>query len=268
MFIYLILGTVVVMLASLAGVFSLWKGFGKIIEKHLSLLVSLSAGVFLIISLELATEVFEHAGLTEMILWVAVGAAFIWLVFRFIPTFHHHHEESEHFTHLDGRRILIGDAIHNIGDGILLAVSFSINPILGITTTLSVFIHEFVQETSEFFVLRQSGLSTKKALLINFMISGTILIGAIGSYFLLEQFEMLEVPLLGISAGSFFVVVLNDLIPHSIRMSHNKKTYTRHFLFFLIGILIMFSLNKLTPHGHEEESHEYEIEHIETEVIL
>lgn len=238
----LILGAFVIMIASLAGVFSLWKGFGKIIERHLGLLVSLSAGVFLVISFQLAQEVYEHGGLINTIIWVAVGAALIWLIFRLIPDFHHHHEESEHFTHLNGKRILIGDAIHNIGDGILLATSFAVSPILGLTTTLSVFVHEFVQETSEFFVLRQSGLSTKKALLINFLVSSTILVGAVGSYFLLEQFTILEIPLLGISAGSFFVVVVNDLIPHSVRMSRNRKTYARHLIFFLIGIAIILAL--------------------------
>lgn len=206
------------------------------------------------------------------------GVILITLIFRLLPSFHHHHDDAHHdHTHsrIDARRIMISDAIHNIGDGILIAATFSISMPLGIATAISILVHEFIQETSEFFVLRQAGLSVKKALLINFAVSGTILIGALGGFFLLESFEMLEVPLLGIAAGSFLVVVLHDLIPDSVRHSRETKKYFKYIAWFLIGIALMVGVNRWLDHAHDvddghddavqgsehlDDSHEYEEE--------
>lgn len=240
------------MLASLSGVIFLWRGVGRLLEKNLSFLVSFSAGVFFVIAYELSGEAIEHAG-SPMggLVWVLSGAIIVWLLFKFLPTFHHHHNEADkdcHYRGLDARRILWADALHNMGDGILLTTSLLISPVFGFFSALSIFIHEFVQEVSEFFVLRQAGYKIGKALGINFLVSGTILIGATGSYFLLQVFEQLEVPLLGLSAGSFIVVVLQDLIPHSVRHSHSEKVYVRHLLWFLVGFLLMLGTNSLMAH--------------------
>ena len=154
-----------------------------------------------------------------------------------------------HFhTGLDARRIMASDALHNLGDGILLAASFTVSSSLGVLTVLSVFVHELVQEMSEFFVLKQAGYSTKKALILNFAFSGTILLGALGSFFLLESFEVVEAPLLGFASGAFLVVVFHDLIPHSVRISRQKNLYLSHLVWFLAGALLMFVINIFVAH--------------------
>ncbi len=249
----ILLYSLLVMLASLIGVVFVWRSMGRFIEKNLRYLVSFSAGVFLVVSFGLTRETAEHAGsVWTGILWIAVGIVGIWLIFKFFPLFHHHHDKKEenehHHSRLDARRIMFGDGIHNIGDGILLAATFSVSSALGTITALSIFIHEIVQEVSEFFVLRQAGFSIKKALILNFLVSTTILVGSIGGYFLLETFKTFEVVLLGISAGSFLVVVLHDLIPHSVRTSHTKAHYLKHVMWFVIGLVLMWGLSSLTSH--------------------
>jgi zinc and cadmium transporter len=243
MFLPILIAAIIIMLASLAGIVFLWKSLGRVLEKNLSLLVSFSAGVFLLVVIQLLREVFVHGSSVGMgILWAVVGVVGVLLLFRFLPAFHHHHDEhheDDEHSHIDARRIMLGDAMHNIGDGVLLAVAFSVSVPLGIATAVSIFVHEFVQEASEFFVLRQAGLSTKKALLYNFSVSATILIGAIGGYFLLESFSALEVPLLAISAGAFLVVVLHDLIPDAVRNSQKKKSYAKHIAFFELSELFL-----------------------------
>ncbi len=79
--------------------------------------------------------------------------------------------------------------------------------------------------------------------------SSTILSGAIGGYFLLGTFEALEGPLLGIAAGGILVVVLHDLIPHSVRGAHTAAHYLKHVLWFLVGGLLMFGLTAVLPHA-------------------
>jgi zinc and cadmium transporter len=215
----LLLGCAAVMLASLSGKLVTVRYLGPIIERNLSFLVSLAAGVLLVIVYGLIQETIEHTGsLGGGFPWIVAGALFVLVAFRYIPGFHHHHDEhAGGHTHdrIDANRVLASDAIHNTTDGILLAAAFSASPIFGILTTVSVFFHELLQEVSEFFVLRQAGLSTARALLYNFLASSTILIGALGGYFLIEQFEALELPMLGLAAGSYLIVVFHDLIPHS-----------------------------------------------------
>jgi zinc and cadmium transporter len=249
-----ILASFVVMLASLVGVISIWSKLGQIIQKNLHFLVSFSAGVFLLIAYELGHETIEHAENGYGWLWILVGALGLWLIFKFLPSFHHHHDNdssSEAHTHsgIDARKIMISDGIHNIGDGILLAASFAVSASLGWMATLSVFIHEIIQEISEFFVLKEAGYSTRKALKLNFLVSGTILIGSIGAYFLLDNFEAFEAPLLGISAGTFLIVVLQDLIPHSIKNS-SKKHILKHLVWFALGLVVMYFVSHLTTHSH------------------
>ncbi|MEX2013552.1 MAG: ZIP family metal transporter [Parcubacteria group bacterium] len=248
----LIAYSVLIMLASLVGVFSVWHRAGQIIERHLSLLVSFSAGVIIIIAYQLGVEVVEHSdSLGSGLVWIVVGVLAVWFLFKFLPSSHHHHDgtlETHPHSRLDARRIMASDALHNLGDGILLAASFTVSSSLGTLAALSIFAHELVQEMSEFFVLRQAGYSTKKALVLNFAISSTILLGALGGFFLLEVFEVLEIPLLGLASGAFLVVVFHDLIPHSVRASRHENLYWRHLLWFLIGLIFMFTVNALIGH--------------------
>ncbi|OJI09161.1 MAG: hypothetical protein COV08_01895 [Candidatus Vogelbacteria bacterium CG10_big_fil_rev_8_21_14_0_10_49_38] len=243
--------SLLVMSASLIGVFAVWRRAGRLIEKNLAYLVSFAAGVFLVIAYKLAREAIEHADqATAGLGWILFGFGAVWLVFKLLPTFHHHCEDGDDHCHtpIDARRILISDGLHNIGDGILLAGALAVSNFLGLVTALSIFIHELVQEISEFFVLKQAGYSARRALTLNFLVSGTILFGSLGGYFLLDKFEALEAPLLGLAAGAFFNVVLHDLIPYSIRHSTNQKRYLKHLIWFAIGAGLNFGLNQLLGH--------------------
>ncbi|MDO8728926.1 MAG: ZIP family metal transporter [bacterium] len=248
----ILLYSIFIMSASLVGVFSVWHRVGQVIERNLSLLVSFSAGVFMVIAYQLGYEVVEHSdSIGSGLIWIIIGVLAVWLLFKFLPSSHHHHDEAlEEYPHskLDARRIMASDAIHNLGDGILLATSFAVSSSFGILAALSIFIHELVQELSEFFVFRQAGYSTKSALILNFAISATILFGALGGFFLLESFEILELPLLGLASGAFLVVVFHDLIPHSIRASRHSSLYWRHLLWFSLGVVSMFIINILVVH--------------------
>lgn len=238
------------MTASLVGVFSVWRSAGKFIERNLDFLISFSAGVFLIIAYHLGSEAVEKSPtINSGLAWIIIGVIAVWILFKLLPSSHHHHHgkdlKEEMHSRLDARRIMFGDALHNIGDGVLLAASFAVGSSLGALTALSIFIHELVQEVSEFFVLKQAGYSTRKALYVNFAVSSTVLIGSLGGLFLLEEFEMFEVPILGLASGAFLIVVLNDLIPHSVRNSKRKKIYVRHILSFVVGAFLMYLISTI-----------------------
>ncbi len=250
-----LIASFVIMAASLSGKLLVWRTAGPLLEKNLHFLVSFSAGVLLAVMYGLSVEIVEHAGsLLAGLPWIALGAAIVLVAFRFMPHFHHHHDQASDHAHtrIDAGRILMSDGIHNIGDGVVIATSFAVSPFLGIITSLSILAHEVLQEISEFFVLREAGLSTRRALLYNFLTSSTILIGTFGAYFLLERFEALEVPLLGLSAGSYLIVVFHDLIPHSIGSIVERSHYLKHAFFFVLGLALMIALVVFLPHAEPE----------------
>ena len=251
MLLEVLFASVLVMLVSFSGKLFTWRGAGPLIERNLHFFVSFAAGVMFLIAWNLSQELVEHAGtLAAGLPWIAIGSVVVLVAFRYIPQFHHHHDRGDH-THskIDVNRLLASDAIHNIGDGIVIVVSFAASPLLGIASTVSIAVHEMLQEISEFFVYREAGLPVRLALTLNFITSGTILVGALGAYFLLERFEALEVPLLGLSVGAYLIVVFHDLIPHSLSSVSDRMHLVRHIAFFLIGMILMGLLITYLPHA-------------------
>jgi zinc and cadmium transporter len=259
MLLEIILAAMVIMGASLAGVLFTAKVAQQFLSERLSFLVSFSAGVFLVTSGALALEVFEifEGHLWQGIGLILVGYGLAWFVEKMMPESHHHHDPHDHDGHshskAGARKLLIGDAIHNIGDGIILVPAFLVSPALGLAVTASIFIHETLQEISEFFVLKQAGYSTKRALALNFLTSSTILIGVALSYYAVASHE-LEGLLLAVSAGFFIHVVVHDLLPR--RHQHETtKRFLQHVLLVAVGLLLMAGIASALgeSHAHGEE---------------
>jgi zinc and cadmium transporter len=79
---------------------------------------------------------------------------------------------------------LVGDTIHNFIDGLILAASYVTSVELGFTTTIAIEAHEIPQEIGDFGVLVYGGFEKKKALVLNFIVALTIVIGGIVGYLL------------------------------------------------------------------------------------
>lgn len=130
------------------------------------------------------------------------------------PSNHKHDNKSK----AAGSLILIGDAIHNFVDGILITAAFLTDTHLGIVTALAIAAHEIPQELGDFVILLHSGYSRKKALLFNILSSLGTVAGAVIAYFLLADMQHLLPYILVIAASSFIYIAVADLIPGL----HNK----------------------------------------------
>ncbi len=268
-----------VMLASLSGVLFTHKVAARFLAEKLSFLVSFSAGVFLVTAGALALEVFELADTPLMaVFFIGLGYVLAWGLEFLIPDTHQHHDpecdhDHQHGSKKSARKLIVGDAVHNVADGIILVPAFLVSPGLGVAVTASILIHEALQEVSEFFVLKQAGYSTKRALLINFAVSSTIFIGIGLGYFAVVSHD-LEVLLLALASGFFLHVVLHDLIPKPHQ--HDDSTgFMKHVLVLLIGLalmsLIAFMIKGEHVHGdahaHSEEHHDAEHAHNESDHV-
>ena len=141
--------------------------------------------------------------------------------------------------------MLLGDAIHNIGDGIVIVPAFMTSIEVGFVVSIGILIHEAIQEISEFFVLRQAGHTIKQSLIKNFLVSSTILIGLFLG-FILSDTEKLLAPLLAFASGGFIYVILVDLIPPILCHRRHKKVFTGLIILFFLGLIVSFGADILT----------------------
>lgn len=188
-------------LASFGGLLFVTKKARSWMFRNMKYLISFAAGVFFMTALSLSQETFEMLDLRDGALAIIIGFVAIWLVHIFFPETHHHHDHEckHHNSRNAGIKVLVGDTIHNTGDGIMLVTAFSISTELGVFAALSIFVHEFFQEISEFFVLREAGYSIKQTLTVNALSALSIFIG-IGIGIFLTQSVNLQGFLLGITA--------------------------------------------------------------------
>lgn len=268
---YILGASLIIMLASLVGKLTTVRVVGPLIERNLSYLVSFSAGVFTVITVSLGLEAFEESSSPLIaVSFIVGGFILLYIISLLLPESHHHHETSnpeDTHLHVSGKRILLSDALHNAGDGFLLAPAFFVSIELGIATTLAILIHELAQEVSEFFVLRQAGYSTRTALALNFIVSSSVLIGAVGGFLLAQSSAVVVGPLLGFAAGAFLYVVSRDLIPHSVAISRREQKMFPHALAWLVGVLFFAGISVSMGHSHTEDGHrELSYNHPQTEI--
>jgi zinc and cadmium transporter len=262
--IYPLLAALAVMLVSLAGVVFAVGGFGRFLQRNLTYLATFAGGVFIIVAWHLAEEAVHEGGWLIGVSAVILGAALMESINFLFPAHHHHDVSHDHaHTPIDGRRVLLSDSLHNVGDGILLVGAFSMDIYVGIAATVGVLLHEFVQEISEFFVLKESGYTNARALTLNFIVSGSILIGLLFAFFLASS-EILLGILAGLAAGGFISVLLHDLLPHAVVSVKTHGRFAVHVIAVLLGAGLMFSVQALAPHEeHEEDEHAEETSLIE-----
>ena len=255
----ILFAALIVMTTSLIGVIFITDKLGNWLNNNIKLLASLAAGTFAFLVYNLATESVDLLGAQTALLIILGSFIISWLGFKLIPFFHHHHTDLETHNHSlqEGRKILVADGIHNIGDGVVLVAAFTVSSPLGWTTALGIFLHEFIQEISEYFVLRRSGYSNKKALLLNFGVSSTIFIGIMlaitASQFAIHGY------LLATTAGVFLSVVLQDLLPDTIKSAKQPGNLAPYLIAFLIGALSLYGLSTTMGHGHGTEHNDQEV---------
>jgi len=161
---------------------------------------------------------------------------------------HSHHDHAGHDHAHDharkkasGSLVLVGDALHNVLDGVLIAAAFLTDVHLGIVTALAIMAHEIPQEVGNFAVLLNSGMSRQRALFMNLFTSLTAVIGGVIGFFALEKALMALPFALAVAAASLLYVAVADLIPGLHRKIDPRSSVTQVVLIGLGIALITFA---------------------------
>ncbi|MDX1531150.1 MAG: ZIP family metal transporter [Rhodothermales bacterium] len=252
---YALASVVLVSLVSLAGAFTLSLKPARL-ERIVFLLVSFAVGAMLggaVIHLIPRAYAQLGAGHTTGLL-VLAGVLAFFVLEKFLHWRHEHGvavaaTEAEVADALGvepapirpfATMNLVGDAAHNLIDGMIIAAAYLVSIPTGLVTTVAVMLHEIPQEIGDFGVLVYGGLEPKRALLYNFLSALGAVVGAVLSLALGAVVEGYAAYLLPLTAGSFIYIAGSDLIPEL----HHHHSYpasksVAQFVMIVLGVLVM-----------------------------
>jgi zinc and cadmium transporter len=254
---YAVAAVSLVSLISLIGLFAISLKESTL-DRILFILISFSAGSILgtafLDLLPEAIHIFGETLLTPALYFITLGFLAFFFLERFIYWFHGHVHGYDPVHHSDHRVFvkkfvylnLVGDAIHNLIDGMIIAGSFLIGPSIGVATTVAVLFHELPQEIGDFGVLVYGGFSKYRALLFNFLSALSALLGVFLTLNFAQHFDDFVGTLLAIAAGGFIYLASSELIPEMQRETDLKKSIIQ-FSLFIVGLMFIVILNAAFP---------------------
>jgi len=229
--------------------------FGKKNENIVHVLVSFAAGALLGTAFfDLLPEAVEHAEefsiSTPMYTLVLVGILGFYLLDRGIHWFHYHRiGQKKHSEHSRPTipLVIISDSVHNFIDGIAIAITFMVNPALGMVTTFAIIAHEIPQEIGDFAILLHAGMSRKKVIIVNVVSALLAVLGAVIAYAIGEKVEAILPYALALTSGFFIYIALTNLIPEIHHEEKRGYAFLETF-FLLLGVVVIYMAVSLLHH--------------------
>lgn len=241
-----------ILIASLIGsIFALIGGIILLTKEKLARKISLLLVSFAVGSLmgatffDLIPEALEKSGGdANIFIFVILGILTLFVFEKFLRWYHCHDTETCDI-HSFSSTVLLGDAIHNFIDGIIIALSFSLGVPVGIATTIAVFFHEIPQEIGDFGVLLHAGYSKSKVFLYNILTALTTPVGAIVGFFALPFISNIIPSLTAFAGGVFIYIAMSDLVPELHHKS--KPNEFTHLFFIILGLVLLWTIGIAVP---------------------
>jgi zinc and cadmium transporter len=248
------------LLSGLASVaFAAWLSFGAL-SSLVPRMVSLSAGVLLGTAvLHLLPEAFESQADLHALSWTLLaGLVGFFLLEKSAVLRHSHHHEGDGHGHHHGHDhdeagpggllILVGDSIHNLADGFLIAAAFIADTGLGWLTAAAIAAHEIPQEIGDFIVLLNAGYTRRRALAYNALSGLASVAGGVIGWLSLQTSKDALPFVLVLAASSFVYIALADLVPDMQRQKRRGESAVQVALLFA-GIAVVAALTSVA-HSH------------------
>jgi len=234
------------LLGLLGGLLLLWKE--KLARRVSHVLVSFGAGALIgIVFFDLLPEALEGADdATRVLQLVFAGFLLFYIIEKSVAWYHCHHHEA--VTRVPRYLIVLGDFIHNMIDGMLIAATFLVDARLGLITAVGVLLHELPQEVGDFGILLHSGLSRARVIGYNLLSSVGALVGGVLVLLFGARLEAFAPILIALVAGNFLYIAAVDLIPsthHHENASRHREAL--HVAVFILGAALMWIISETLP---------------------
>jgi zinc and cadmium transporter len=229
--------SVLVSITSMSGMFALWIEPERL-KRNIPYLVALAVGVLLGDAfIHLIPDAVKRQGSISTVCLTALLGMFLFFILEKLVRWRHDHHlivpDKLNAIRPIAKMNLMGDAVHNFVDGILIGGSYLVDPVLGFTTTMAIIAHEIPQEIGDVGALVYGGYSPAKAVLFNFYCSLTVVAGAVFALFFSQLAESSLIFLVPVAAGGFIYIAATDMIP----ALHEHSTLTN-----MVGQTAIFGL--------------------------
>ncbi|MCU0849482.1 MAG: ZIP family metal transporter [Spirochaetes bacterium] len=230
-------GVLSVLLAALILLFP-----SKMRSQILPALVSYAAGTLLGAAfLGMIPKALDGASPEHVSIAVLSGVVIFFLLEKLVIWRHCHKQDCD-VHNASGPIIIIGDALHNFIDGVVIAGAFLISAETGLAVSIAVIAHEIPQEVGDFALLLDYGYSRSKALLLNVLSSLTTIAGALMAFLSLQVARSLIPYVLAISAASFIYIALADIMP-GLQKKHSTKENLIQVMLIALGLATILAFH-------------------------
>jgi zinc and cadmium transporter len=155
-----------------------------------------------------------------------------------------HVPDDAHRDHSSAALVIVGDTMHNLLDGVLIAAAFLIDINLGIMTGIAVLAHEVPSEVGNFAILLHGGMSRAQAFGWNLLSGFGAVAGGILGYFLLSHLQPWLPYALGVSAACLLYVAVADLIP-GLHRRIDARSSVLQVLLIAVGVALVAAVEYL-----------------------
>lgn len=166
--------------------------------------------------------------------WVGIGVMVMLGVFALVTVVSQRGVSQRHLA--IGFISILALATHSFFDGVLYEALFhDMSWSEALIAIPGLLLHKFPEGVVAFYLLKEGGLSSRRAVLYAFGASAlTTIAGALATRITLGYIEKFDSgPLIGLSAGALLFIVFFDLMPHA---SHSRDR--RGYLYAGIGVAV------------------------------
>lgn len=178
-----------------------------------------------------------------------LGGIVVFFLLEKAALWRHEHGDEDHAHPPQVTMIVLGDGLHNFVDGVLIAAAFLADPTLGWVTAVAILAHELPQEIGDFMILLNAGLSKTRALVLNALSGGAMVLGGVAGYFALDRAQAAVPYALVLAAASFIYIAVADLVPE-LHRHRGTRDAGAQFLLLGAGIATVWLMSTFLHHSH------------------
>lgn len=210
--------------------------FGRPSERSLSVFLGMAAGIMLaVVIIDLIPSALQYGTLMQTLLGFIVGAFILYIIDLLLSLLIKPHNSQNRQVSLlkMGYLIALGIALHDLPEGIAIAISSTATEKLGFIIALAIGLHNIPEGMAIAAPLNMGGVNRVKIIILTLFVSLFTPIGTILGFSLVNISNNLISFLLSLAAGAMTYLVQDELIPES---------HKRHPNYAKLGILLGFSV--------------------------
>lgn len=238
----------VMILSFLAGFATLLGGiavlvFGRPTEKSLAIFLGLAVGIMLgVIALDLLPSAYAYGTIFTVFCGFIFGKIFLFLASQILELFSSPTSGQRDMKYLlnMGYLIAIGIALHDLPEGIAIAVGYAAHEQLGWLIAFAIALHNIPEGMAAAAPLRMGGMRPFVIVIVIALVSLFTPLGTIiGFYIVNISYENISF-LLALAGGAMSYIVLFKLIPEARRRHPNYAKLGASIGFIIIATLSIF----------------------------